>query len=94
MRLQQLQLGLLLRALGLLLQLLVQGRRRFGLTERQIAARRHHLPGEGLGRFGRVDLLQIPLGILGQIRERRWHARLPGRWIGLRRTGDEQNRRE
>ncbi len=66
---QQLQLRLLLRAFRLLLQLLIQGGSRFGLAERQIAARRHHLPHEGLCRFGGIHLLQIPLGILGQIRE-------------------------
>ncbi len=76
--LQQLQLGLLLGALALLLQLLEQGRGRLGLTERQIAASRHHLPGEGFGRFGRIHLRQIPLGILGQIREGRRHAGLSG----------------
>ncbi len=92
--LQQLQLGLLLGALGLLLQLLEQGRGRLGLTERQIAARRHHLPGEGFGRFSRVHLGQIPLGILGKIREGRRHAGLAGGLIGLRRTGGEQDCRE
>ncbi|MNH27714.1 hypothetical protein D3C79_878370 [compost metagenome] len=93
-RLQQLQLCLLHRVAGLLLQLLIQGGGRFGLAERQIAARRHHLPGEGLSRFGGIHLLQIPLGILGQIRERRRHAGLRGRWVGLRRTGGEQYCRE
>ena len=93
-RLQQLQLRLLFRALGLLLQLLVQGGGRLGLAERQVAAGCHHLPDEGFRRFGGVDLFQIPLGILGQIREGRRHAGLTRRLIGLRRTGGEQYCRE
>ncbi|MNH26899.1 hypothetical protein D3C79_869810 [compost metagenome] len=94
MCLQQLQLRLLLRALGLFLQLLIQGGSRFGLAQRQVAAGRHHLPAEGLGRFGGIHLLQIPLGIFGQIRESRRHAWLSGRWVGLRRTGGQQYCRE